>query len=145
MRLTPQRPKIERALRLRGVKSQVLRHLMCTQVMIADISLALGIVCAWFTLWPLAFGIGATIAMYSFWSLASLSLAIIADGARGKYSVSKFVVFNVRLVIFAIILYIFIIRLRVPVAPMVAGLSSMMFSITLWGLSKVQLRRTREI
>lgn len=152
MRLMPERTRIERVLRIRGIMSPTLRHLLCTQLVITDVSLAFGLICGWFTWWPLSFGMGSAIALYSFWSLATTTPAILQEGAgKSHYSIVKFAVFNLRLALIAIVLYVFLVRLRMPVAPMVAGLSSVLASITLWSLSKVTqmiamtFRNTREI
>lgn len=144
MRLIAPRQRIEKVLLVRGVVSPGARQLLCTQLLLTDISLALGVACAWFTLWPLAFGLGAAIALHNFWHLVRFAQAHILREFGVKAGARLIFGSNFRLVLTGIALYLLIVVCRVPVFPLIAGLSSVIVGITLWGFSKLQQTPIKE-
>ncbi len=136
MRLIPPRARVEKSLHASGFAWPVARHILCTQLWVVDISLALGVVCVWFSLWPLAFACGAVIALYNFWFLTKSIQACVKSGFRAKTAFKVIIGLNIRIGLTAVVLYFFIVTWAMPLVPLLFGLSSALISIMVWGTSR---------
>lgn len=144
---TATRTRIEHVLKVRGLSAAPVRHFLCTQLMLTDAALFVGLVLAWFSLWPLAFALGAVVSLYSLWSLCFFAERFIKAGIKkhGKADVRRLVLFNLRLLVLAAVLYVLFGPLGLPAIPLLAGLSSSMISIMVWGLWQTQRIPAKEI
>ncbi len=138
------RQKIEHSLYARGFSAPVVRHLLCTQLLLAAFGLGFGAVTFWLTLWPLMFGIGAAIAAYNFWHIARFGQAHIASEFSLGLGLKLFTGFTIRLVLTGVVLFMLIVWLRAPVAPLVVGLTSTVAGIAAWGLSRIARKPVKE-
>jgi hypothetical protein len=138
------RHKVERRLYARGFASSTVRHLLTTQILLTGASLAVGILAAPFTLWPLAFGVGAAIAGFSLWHISRFAQANIQRQFSAALAIRLFAGFNARLVLIALVLFALIVWLRAPVAPLLLGLSSTVAGIVVWGIARLSRKTVKE-
>lgn len=127
---------IERRLYGLGFTAPIVRHMLCTQIILAGTGLIIGAALAWYSLGPLAFGVGAAIATYSLWSIARFAQSCIYYQFSAALGIRLFLGFTVRIVFVGIVLYGLIVLLRAPIVPLVLGLSSTVAGIALWGLAR---------
>lgn len=135
-RLIPPRERVEKSLQARGFIWPITRHILCTQLWVADIGLVLGLICAWFSFWPLAFGLGAAIALYNFWFLSTFAQACIKSSFRAKTAFKVMMGFCLRMAVTAAVLALLIAVCNMPVVPLLFGLSSVLFAIMVWCAAK---------
>lgn len=127
-----------------GFASPAVRHLLGTQIVITVAGLGCGILCAWFSLWPLAFGLGAAIATCSFWQISRFAQGAVLRQFSAALAIRLVMGFMFRLAIISIVLFVLVIRLKAPVAPLVLGLTSTVASICLWGLVRFSRKTVKE-
>ena len=108
-----------------------------TQILLASFSLLAGIFVAYFTFWPLLFGIGASIAAYNFWFLAKFVQNNLSDSFSPILLLRLVGGFNLRLILTGVVLFALIVWLKVPLAPLLAGLTSLVACIVIWGFSRL--------
>ena len=139
--LTSIRHKIESRLYHLGFSSAIVRHLLCTQVMICGAAFIVGAALVWLTLWPLFFGAGAVIATYSLWQIARVAQASLQQQYSTALGLRLFFGFSGRLILISIVLFALIVWLRAPVIPLLIGLTSTVAGIVAWGISR-RFRKT---
>lgn len=127
-----------------GFVSPIVRHLLATQVIITTAGFACGLLCLWFTLWPLMFAVGAAIATFSLWQISRFAQGAILQRFSAALAIQFGLSFTLRLVIVAIVLFVLVIRLSAPVAPLVLGLTSTVVGMSLWGLSRLSRKTVKE-
>ena len=135
---------IETRLYRRGFSSAVVRRLLATQILISVCGLLLGAALCWLTLWPLLFGIGASLACFSLWHLARFAQANIGIAYSPAMAIRLFLGLNARLVLIAIVLFALIVWMRAPVTPLLIGLSSTVAGIVVWGISRLSRKTIKE-
>ena len=138
------RQKIERHLYARGFSSAVVRHLLCTQIMITAAALGVGVPAALVSLWPLLFGTGAAIALFSLWHIARFAAVSIHQEFSVALGIRLFSGFTLRLLLTGVVLFTLIVWLRVPVVPLLAGLTTTVAGIAVWGLSRFSRKTVKE-
>lgn len=138
------RQNLDRRLYRKGFASSEVRQFLGMQILLTATGLLLGIVLAWFTLWPLVFGAGAAITTYSLWHIARFAQAHIQQEFSRALAIRLFFGFICRLVVISIVLFVLVVLLKVPVAPLLAGLTSTVVSISLWGLSRFSRKPVKE-
>lgn len=142
--LTQLRLNIERRLYKLGFGSQLVRHFLCTQILIAGAGLVLGLLLAWITLWPLLFGLGAVIATYSLWHISRFAQTHVQQQFSLSLGLRLFFGFTARLILIALVLFALIVWLRAPVVPLLLGLTSTVASIAVWGISRLSRKTVKE-
>lgn len=127
-----------------GFAAPAVRHLLGTQIVISAVGLISGILCVWFSTWPLAFGLGAVITTYSFWQISRFAQGAILQQFSAALAVRLVMGFMFRLVLISIVLFVLVVRLKAPVAPLVLGLTSTVASMSLWGLARFSRKTVKE-
>jgi len=138
------RHAIERRLYDMGFALPVVRHLLCTQLIISGLALAAGIILLWYSLWPLAFGAGAAITTFSLWQISRSAQAFVQQQFSAALGLRLFMGFSARLLLIGIVLFALIVWLKAPLAPLLLGLTSSVASILLWGVSRVSRKTVKE-
>jgi hypothetical protein len=138
------RLNIEKRLYVRGFSSPFVRALLAVQLMVAAVGLVGGLLVSWLTLWPLLFGLGAALATFNFWHTARFAQAQIRQEFGPAAGIKLFCGFTLRLCLTGVILFLLIVRLEQPVAPLLAGLTSTVAGIALWGFSKASRKPAKE-
>ena len=129
--------KIEQWLFAKGFAIPQVRYILSAQILLCLLALGCGILVAPMTLWGLSFGIGACIAMYNFWFIARFVQKNFSDTYTTKMLVSLLLGFNVRLIATGAMLFVLIVWLKMPILPLLAGLTSLVACIIVWGFSKL--------
>ncbi len=138
------RRKIERFLYGRGFSSPVVRGLLCAQICLTALTLCAGAALLPLTPWVLCFGAGAAVALYNFWHIARSAQANIVREFSMALGLKSFAGFFARLTLTAFVLFALIVWLRAPVAPLVAGLTSTVAIIAVWGISRLARKPVKE-
>ena len=138
------RRALDKRLYARGFVSPVVRGMLIFQIGASVAGLALGPAFAWFTVWPLLFGVGAVLATCNFWHMASFAQAHVAREFTPAMGAMLFFSTMARLCLTGIILFLLIVRLEQPVIPLLAGLSSPVVGIILWGCSRLSSKSAKE-
>ncbi|MGL4209153.1 MAG: ATP synthase subunit I [Candidatus Adiutrix sp.] len=129
--------KIEQWLFAKGFNIPLVRHILAVQIMLCLVSLGLGVLLVPITVWGISFGLGASIAMYHFWFLVRFIQKKFSNKYTAQTLLLLFLGFNVRLIATAFLLFGLIVWLKMPLAPLLAGLSSLVACIIVWGFSKL--------
>jgi hypothetical protein len=138
------RHAIERRLYNMGFALPFARHLLCTQIIISGLALAAGVILLWYSLWPLAFGAGAAITTFSLWQISRSAQAFVHRQFSAALGLRLFIGFSARLFLIGIVLFALIVWLKVPLVPLLLGLTSTVASILLWGISRVSRKTVKE-
>ncbi len=119
----------------RGAHAPELLFLLRAQIFITAASLLLGLALLWRGSWLLFFALGSALALFNFWGLANFSIKLLGSGARfnGIIALRQFFSFVFRFLLTAAILLFF----KNSIIPLVAGLSSFMLVVTIWGLTRL--------
>lgn len=142
--LASTRQKIESRLYHLGFSSAIVRHLLCTQMLICGVAFFIGLCLFWLTLWPLIFAAGAAIATYSLWHIARFAQANIHYQFSPKLGLKLFFGFSGRFLLIGIVLSLLIVWLKVAVVPLLIGLTSTVAGIAAWGLSRYSRKTAKE-
>jgi len=142
--LTHIRRTVERRLYAMGFSLPFARYLLCIQIIISGFALAAGIVLLWYSLWPLTFGIGAAIVTFSLWQITRSAQAFVHLQYSASLALRLYISFSARLLLIGIVLFVLIAWLKVPLAPLLLGLTSTVASILLWGISKNSRKIAKE-
>ena len=138
------RENLERRLFHRGFASADIRHIVSSQILLTDVALAVGLVCLWFSVWPFFFGVGAALATHNLWWLArSVERSFGQSYTRGL-AVSSFLAFLGRFGGMGVALVICIAWLNAPIIPLVAGLTTAVAGMTVWGFSRLLRQHSKE-
>jgi hypothetical protein len=138
------RRNVERRLYKRGFVQPVVRQLLCTQVLVTGAALLCGLFLFPFTLWPLAFGLGALIATYSLWQIVRFAQVALPQQFSIAMGFRLGLGFTMRLLLIGMALFALIVPLRAPVAPLLLGLGSAVAGIVLWGMAKAFRKPLKE-
>lgn len=142
--LPPIRQKIESRLYHFGFSSAVVRHLLCTQIMISGAALIAGLVFLPLTAWPLSFASGACIAAYSLWGVARFAQANVNQRFSALMGLKLFFSFTGRFLLIGAMLFALIVLLKTPIIPLVIGLTSMVAGIAAWGIFRFFRKTAKE-
>ncbi len=142
--LTGFRQAIERRLYGMGFALPVARHILCSQLVITGLALVTGLVLCWYSTWPIAFGAGAALTTFSLWHISRSAQAFVRLPFSPLLGLRLFIGFTARLTIIGIALFALIVWLKVPVAPVLLGLTSTVASILLWGISRISRKTAKE-
>ncbi len=122
----------------RGIKAPELLALLSAQSLLVLASALAGLLVALLSgwnLWLLYFALGAALALFNFWGLANFTMKVFDSGAAYSKALAlrQFFSFLFRFALTAALLIFF----RNAIIPIVAGLSSFVLLLTLYGLARV--------
>lgn len=106
--------------------------------------LLVGLLCLWFSLWPLAFGLGALLMTYSLWHIIRFAQVSVQQQFTVALGLRLGLGFSARLLLIGTVLFALIVLLKVPVVPLVLGLTSTVAGIVLWGISRSSRKPVKE-
>ncbi len=138
------RQKIESRLYRLGFSAPIVRHLLCTQIMICAAALIAGVAFFMLTLWPLAFAAGAVLATFSLWNIARFAQAHVHQQFSAQLGLLLFFSFTGRFLLIGVALFALIVLLRLPIIPLVLGLTSTIAGIAVWGISRYSRKTAKE-
>ena len=138
------RRTLERRLYGAGFFIPAARQLLGIQIVVCALSLCIGAAALWLTAWPLAFGAGACITTYSLWHIIRFAQASLQDHFSAALAFRQFFGFSARLLLIGTVLFALIVWLRTPVAPLLAGLTSTLVSLVLWGITRFSRKTVKE-
>ncbi len=135
---------IEKFLYRKGFASPLVRHMLTTHILLTGVAASLGVLLCWLTLWPLLFTVGAFIAGYNLWHTSRFVQGTLLRKYTPGAQLKLFFTFTLRLMCTGIILFVLIVQLGQPVVPLIAGLTSTVAGIALWGFSKASRKPAKE-
>ena len=145
---------IEKLLYARGFVAPGSRRVIARQILFACASLAFGIVTSWFTLWPLAFAVGTIMAtgnLYFLGKSAETSTRASSTASNGTsvkasavLAVLYVLLYWVRLAVTGLLLYTCLVRFSLPFTPLIAGLSTVVASLSIMGFSRIMGKACKE-
>ena len=138
------RQKIETRLYHLGFSSDVVRHLLCTQLLICGAGIGVGLALFWLTLWPLSFAAGAAIATFSLWHISRFAQTNIHYQYSPALGLKLFFGFTWRFLLIGVVLSLLIVWLRAPIIPLLIGLTSTVAGIAAWGISRYSRKTAKE-
>ncbi len=124
---------LEKKLLKRGFSSPGARRLVAFQILVAGVSLALGLATVSLGLWPLAFGVGACLIAANLWWLARSAERALQHSFSAGLAALGAVSFLLRFAAMALALFVAIVLAGLPVIPLLAGLSSAVIGISILG------------
>ena len=139
------RHAVERRLYDMGFALPLVRYFLSIQIVISGFALTAGIILFWYSRWPLAFGAGAAIMTFSLWQLSRVAQELVQPSYSALLALRLFLGFNLRLALIAIVLFVLIVWLEAPLAPLLLGLTSTVALILLWGISRISRKTVKEI
>ncbi len=128
---------METALHKRGFVSAEIRRLLGVQILIAGAGLAVGLIAWPLTLWPLYFGIGATLSVGNFWHLARFGQAHIRREFSAALGIKLYIGFLAKLLITGLTLFVLIGLLDAPVVPPLVGLLTSVLVVLIWSVARI--------
>ena len=128
----------------RGFSSAPVRRLMAVQMLVAASFLLAGLPMAYWTAWPLCFGIGAGLAACGFWSASRTAQQYMYQPFTRQMAFRVFCNFNLRLLATGIVLFVLIIKLHTPLPPLLAGLTFTVALIVVWSVLKAVSKPIKE-
>ena len=115
------------------------------QILLTLAATTISCVTFWLSLWPVAFSAGAIVVTCNLLWLAMAVQWCTEQKYTKKLALIHFLLFIFRFSLLALVLYVLIAWLHMPVLPLVAGLSSVIISLVLWGLSLVSGHSFKEV
>lgn len=104
--------------------------------MLAATALFLGLSLVWYSVWPLAFSLGAVIAAINLWLVGRSAHWSLARNFSAKLAWRYFGVFLLRFAGTGALLLVLLIWVKLPWVPLLAGLFSGIALLTLKGVSR---------
>lgn len=98
---------------------------MAGHVLFTAAACMVGVLALPVTIWGLAFGLGALLAAINLWQIARFAQWSVTRRFTGKLALIGFLAFLFRFAGMGIVLYLLLIQAKMPVIPLVAGLSSL--------------------
>lgn len=136
--------KVEARLYQQGFTQPAVRRLIAWQILLTMAVLPAGALFFWIGLWPLAFVAGSVLATFNFYFLAKSIQQIVYVQYDRQLLVSMLFRFYGRLGITAVALFLLIVWCRVPVVALVAGLSTVVATIVVWGGARLFEQNAKE-
>lgn len=125
--------EIEKALFRRGIVSETVRQVMLVQILICAACLVIGLACLPFTAWPLFFGMGGVMITVNFYFMSRLVSRLVGLEFNGRILAALLFSLFGRLLLTALVLFVFVYWWKIPVVPLVAGLSTVVVTIAILG------------
>lgn len=130
------RDAIEKQLRKRGFTSPESRRILVDQIVLTAVACGVGLIALPLTDWLLAFGIGALLATINLWQIARFAHWSVTRQFSGKLALIGFGAFLFRFAGTGFVLYLLLVRADMPLIPVVAGLSSLVFWLSVMRFSR---------
>ncbi|SBV97502.1 putative ATP synthase I chain [uncultured delta proteobacterium] len=134
--LQKSRDTVERYLRNRGFTSPDSRRIVADQVLLTAAACIAGVLVLPLTAWGLAFGLGTLLATINLWQIARFAHWSVTRRFTGRLAVIGFCAFLFRFAGTGFVLYLLLIPARMPVIPLVAGLSSLVVWLSVMRFSR---------
>lgn len=100
---------------------------MVDQILLTAAACVLALPAFPLTDWPLAFGLGAVLATLNLWQIARFAHWSVGKKFSGGLALIGFGAYVFRFAGTGVVLYFLLVRAAMPVIPLVAGLSSLVF------------------
>lgn len=127
-----------------GFTAPVIRHFLLTQLLLSAAGILVGLVLLWLSFWPLSFGVGIAISTYSLWHITRFVQTSIQQNFSAALGIRLFLSFTGRLIFISIVLFVFVVLLKAPVAPLLVGLASTVAHIAIWGILRFSQKTVKE-
>ncbi|GAB7079175.1 ATP synthase subunit I [Megalodesulfovibrio paquesii] len=135
---------IESSLYHKGVRNASVRTLLTRQCLLAVIALVVGVAGGYFHPWLLHFAIGVGIVTANFYFLATSLARRLEAGARGPLVASMIFRFYGRLILTGVLLAILLVFGQISLAALLAGLSTVVATILIWGVESYLAQHSKE-
>ena len=136
--------KTEHWLYQRGFSAAPVRKLMAVQILVSAAFVGAGLPLLVWSVWPLVFGIGASLAACGFWHVARIAQAHIRQAFTMQTALRLFLNFNLRLCLTGAVLFVLIVKLHAPLLPLMAGLTFTVACIVVWSVSRIASKPIKE-
>lgn len=134
--LQKSRDTVERYLRNRGFTSPDSRRIVADQVLLTAAACIAGVLALPLTAWGLAFGLGTLLATINLWQIARFAHWSVTRQFSGRLALIGFMAFLFRFAGTGFVLYLLMVQARMPVIPLVAGLSSLVVWLSVMRFSR---------
>ncbi|MDR1491012.1 MAG: hypothetical protein LBS65_11175 [Desulfovibrio sp.] len=135
---------LERHLESAGFSLRAVRHILCTQIIFSVFALLAGAGASVFTPVPIAFGAGAALSTFSLWHVARLGERCANMRFSAGLGLGLFFGFSLRLLLIGAVLVLLLGPLKLPALPILAGLTSTVAGIAVWGATRLFGKTTTE-
>jgi hypothetical protein len=135
---------IDKTLYKDGFTKPELRVLLRAQLLVVLVAAIISLGACWVTSWPLIFTAGAAIATLNFYWMAKFVRQVTQFTYHRSLLVGLLVRFYGRLALTGILLFVLILWLRVPVIPLLMGLSTLVGTIVIWGAAQSVEHKAKE-
>jgi len=136
--------KIDGYLYSRGFVRPEVRRLVRFQFILTLFASGAGLALCWFYLWPLHFAIGVGLAAFNFYSLAKFIQQIVFMTYSRQILTELLIRFFGRLLLSGLLLYVLIIVVKVSIVALLAGLTSVVATISVWGCAQLGEHKVKE-
>ncbi len=136
--------RIDQMLWQRGFRAPEIRVILRNQVLLTAFSVLAGLAFGLLNDWMFWFGVGAVLATFNFYAVASFVQKVVFQPYQSSLLYSLLFRFYGRLGLTGLILFGLIVWLEVPVSALVAGLSTVVTAIAVWGLSCIAGQNVKE-
>jgi hypothetical protein len=136
--------RLEGRLYALGFSAPLPRRLLALQLLLGGGGLLLGLPLARYSLWPLAFGLGALIMACCLWQTIRFVLFVQGRRYSPRLGLRFFAHFLARFLGIALVLYTSLVLLKAPLAPLLLGLGSTSAAIALWGIARTVRKPVKE-
>ena len=135
---------IEGFLYRRGFRVAGARRLVVIQAAIAACSCVAGLGLGW--IWPpvLHCAVGSLLATFNFYFLAKFTQRLLGSGDTFGAVPRQLLRFYGRLALTAVVLYVLIVQANFSVVALLAGLSSVVLTMLIWGIAQMAGKNVKE-
>lgn len=135
---------MESLLLRRGFRSQASRRILASQLVLAGAALLTGVAALHFSVWPMAFGVGATLIAANMWWLTRSVEWSLSRRYSAGLALAAAASFLVRFGGMAFALYGALVWLALPAVPLLAGLSTVVFGLVWRGFTRISRQTVKE-
>ncbi|MDR2161995.1 MAG: hypothetical protein LBO77_07670 [Desulfovibrio sp.] len=139
------RPKLERRLYAWGFTAPLPRFFLGLQLSLGAGGLLLGLPLAWYSLGPLAFGLGAAVMAACLWQTTRFVQSVLYLRYTPRLGIRFFLMFLARFCCIGLVLYCCLVTLKAPLAPLLLGLASPTAAAILWGIARALRKTPKEV
>ncbi len=129
--------RVEKHLFRQGFTVAGVRNVMRSQVLVAGASVVLSLLFLPLGMWPLHFSVGALMVTFNFYGLAKFMQQAIFKEYDKRLFFSLLLRFYGRLALTALLLFVLIVWAGASVPALVAGLSTMVATVFVWGMAQL--------
>lgn len=134
--------RLEAVLYRRGVESPTVRRLLTNQLYISVAGFLISLLITGGGRWALDFGIGAGLITLNFFGLSRMVQRLIT--MRKGAVISLLLGFYFKLFLFGLVLYLMIVYAHASVTALLAGISTVVANIMLWGATQIWGHKVKE-